>query len=538
MIMQFKQPCDEAVVLSAPENKSADSMSKDSTASGAWVLAATILASSMTFIDGTVINVALPVLQEKLNASQAQAQWIVESYALTLSALILVGGALGDKYGRRRIFNLGIVSFTIASLVCGLVSDINQLIFARAAQGIGAALLVPGSLAIISATFDKKSRGKAIGTWSAFTAIAAGFGPVLGGWLVDNFSWRWIFYINLPLAVVVLAISFWRVPETRDDQAIEKLDWLGAALATVALGGIVYGLTETNNLGFKSPRVFVSLIIGAAALAAFLFAETRGKNPMMPLGLFKSKTFAGANLLTLFLYSALGGFLFFLPFNLIRVQGYSATEAGAALVPFVLTMFLLSRPASGLIDRFGAKTPLVVGPIIAGIGFALFSFAPAYSTSYWRDFFPAIMVMSLGMTASVAPLTTAVMGAVEERHAGIASGINNTVSRTASLLAIAAFGIVMLWAFNRNLDRRMSDLNLPIQAQLQLNEQRFKLAGAQISGEFGEETRRAAKQIVDDSFVAGFRIVACAAAALAFLSAISAWFLIEGKKAEKIEKET
>jgi EmrB/QacA subfamily drug resistance transporter len=519
MISQFKQPCDEAVVHSARECKGS--------AVGKWVLAATIVGSSMTFIDGTVINVALPVLQSKLNASAAQAQWIVESYALTLSALILVGGALGDKYGRRRIFNLGVAIFTLTSLWCGLVSDVNQLIFARAAQGIGAALLVPGSLAIISATFDKKSRAKAIGTWSGFTAIAAGFGPVLGGWLVDNFSWRWIFYINLPLAAIVLLISFLRVPESKDDEATGKLDWPGAFLATVALGGIVYGLIESNNVGFKNPQVYGSLIIGAAALIAFLIQEKRSQNAMMPLNLFKSKTFSGANLLTLFLYAALSGILFFVPFNLIRVQGYNATQAGAAIVPFVLTMFLLSRPASTLIDRFGAKLPLVVGPIIAGIGIALFSLAGAESTGYWSGFFPAIMVMSLGMVTSVAPLTTTVMGAVEARHAGIASGINNTVSRTAALLAIAVFGIVMLAAFNKNLDAQIADL--PPGAQTQINEQRLKLANIELSADFGEETRSAAKKIVNESFVAGFRFVSYGAAILAFLSALSAWLLIEGK---------
>jgi EmrB/QacA subfamily drug resistance transporter len=527
----FKPPGDKAVTHSAAESTASGSTSGNS--AGRWVLAATIIGSSMTFIDGTVVNVALPVLQAKLNASAAQAQWLVESYALTLSALLLVGGALGDKYGRRRIFNLGIVVFTLSSLWCGLVSDVNQLIFARTVQGVGAALLVPGSLAIISATFDKKSRAKAIGTWSGFTAIAAGFGPVLGGWLVDNLSWRWIFYINLPLAVVVLLISLRRVPESRDDETTGSLDWLGALLAIISLGGIVYGLTESNNLGFGNAQVYGSLIIGAAALAAFLFAETRRPNPMMPLGLFKSKTFSGANLLTLFLYAALSGIFFFLPFNLIQVQGYNATEAGAALVPFVLTMFLLSRAASGLIDRFGARLPLIAGPLVTGIGFALFSLAGAESSTYWRDFFPAIMVMSLGMTASVAPLTTTVMGAVEERHAGIASGINNTVSRTASLLAIAAFGIVMLTTFNRHLDRQMDEFNLPPEARAQLNEQRYKLANVELSAETGEETRRAVKRIVNESFVAGFRVVAYGAAALAFLSALSAWLLIEGKKPEK-----
>ena len=533
MITQLKHPCDEAVIHSAPENKSTGGEVKDSASAGKWILAATIIASSMTFIDGTVVNVALPVLQKKLNANQAQAQWIVESYALTLSALILVGGALGDKYGRRKIFDLGILIFTIASLICGLVSDINNLIFARAAQGIGAALLVPGSLAIISATFDKKHRAKAIGTWSGFTAIAAGFGPVLGGWLIDNVSWRWIFYINVPFAVAVLLISFWKVPETKDDEAGGKLDWFGAALAIVGLGGIVYGLTEANNLGFRNPQVFVSLIIGLSALGGFIITEKRRTNPMMPLGLFKSKTFTGANLLTLFLYAALGGILFFLPFNLIQVQGYSATAAGAALVPFVLTMFLLSHFAGGLIDRFGAKTPLVVGPIAAGIGFWLFSFAPTNSENYWLDFFPAIMVMSLGMVASVAPLTTTVMGAVEERHAGIASGINNAVSRTASLLAVAIFGIVMLTVFSNILGSKIN--SLPPEAQTQLNEQKYKLASAGLSENFDDQTRQAAKQIVNESFVAGFRFVAYFAAGFAFLSALFAWFLIEGKETENNE---
>lgn len=528
MTSQKKQPRGETVENSADK---ADAASDQKFVAGKWVLAATIIGSSMTFIDGTVVNVALPVLQNQLNANASQAQWVVESYALTLSALILVGGALGDKYGRRRIFNFGVIIFTLSSLWCGLVSAINQLIFARAAQGIGAALLVPGSLAIISAAFDKKHRGKAIGTWSAFTAIAAGFGPVLGGWLIDNISWRWVFFINLPLAAIVLFISFRHVPESKDEQAQEKLDWLGTVLAIIGLGGIVYGLTEINELGIGNVQVSASLIIGASALIAFLLIEKRAKNPMMPLGLFRSRTFSGANLLTLFLYAALGGILFFLPFNLIQVQGYDAATAGAALVPFVLTMFFLSRWASGLVERIGAKIPLVVGPIIAGIGFALFSLPNANSDSYWRDFFPAIMVMSLGMALSVAPLTTTVMGAVEERHAGIASGINNTVSRTASLLAIAVFGIVMLTAFNHNLDREINRLSPA--AQTQLSNQRYKFTSAEISEEFDAETQNTARQIINESFIKGFRLTAFCAAGLAFLSALSAWIFIEGKNTKK-----
>lgn len=534
MSNRVKKSGDEAADNSAKEKSEKEKLISKSV--GRWILATTILGSSLTFIDGTVINVALPVLQEKLQASASEVQWVVESYALTLSALILVGGALGDKYGRRKIFNLGVVIFTIASIVCGAVSEINFLIFARAVQGIGAALLVPGSLAIISASFDKKSRAKAIGTWSGFTAITTGFGPVLGGWLVDNFSWRWIFFINIPLAAIVLLISFWKVPETRDDKATGALDWLGASLATIGLCGVVYALTESNNLGFSNPQVFGGLIIGLIALAGFVFREKRAANPMMPLVLFQSKTFTGANLLTLFLYAALGGILFFLPFNLIQVQKYSAASAGAALVPFVVTMFLLSRSASGLVDRFGAKLPLIIGPLTTGIGFALFSLAPVASTNYWTDFFPAIMVMSLGMTLSVAPLTTAVMTAVEERHSGVASGINNAVSRTASLIAVAVFGVVVLTTFNANLDRKIQIL--PTDAQAELNKQRFKSAEAALPETYDEQTKNAAKRIIDESFVGGFRNAAYFAALLAFLSAACAWLLIEGKETESKQKQT
>ncbi|MEJ7655035.1 MAG: DHA2 family efflux MFS transporter permease subunit [Chloroflexia bacterium] len=317
------------------------------------MLAAAILGSSITFIDGTVVNVALPVLQSELGASVAEAQWIVESYALMLAALILVGGSLGDRLGRRRVFSAGVLLFALASTGCGLAQNVTQLIVARGVQGVGAALLVPGSLALISANFGKERRGRAIGTWSGFTAIAAGIGPVLGGWLVESFSWRWIFFINIPLSVTVLLIVWRRVPESRDEEAKGRLDWVGAVLATVGLGGIVFGLIESSARGFTSAVVIASFTIGVASLAGFVFAETCHEEPMMPLGLFRSPTSAGANLLTLSLYAALGGLLFFLPFNLIQVQGYTATAAGAALLPFVLTMFLLSRWAGGLVERYG-----------------------------------------------------------------------------------------------------------------------------------------------------------------------------------------
>jgi EmrB/QacA subfamily drug resistance transporter len=518
-----KAPCDEAVIRSAAE-------SPCSKQTAPWVLAATILGSSITFIDSTVVNVALPVLQRELGTDIVGAQWIVEAYQLLLSALILVGGSLGDRLGRKRVFSLGILLFAIASAGCGMAQSTPQLILARAVQGIGAAMLVPGSLAIISASFSKKDRGRAIGTWSGFTAISAGVGPVLGGWLVEHTSWRWIFFINLPLAIVVLAITWWHVPESRDENAGERVDILGAATATLGLGGVVYGLLESGERGFRSLRVIASLASGGALLLLFIIVERkREARAMMPLALFRSRTFAGANLLTLFLYAALGGLMFFLPFNLIQVQGYSATQAGAALLPFVLTMFLLSRWAGGLVQRYGSKLPLVVGPIIASAGFALFMLPGAGTASYWTSFFPAVMLMSLGMAASVAPLTTTVMGAVEERHAGIASGINNAVSRTAGLISIAVFGVVMAGVFAQNFNAQLQPLSLPAETRAALLAQTSRLAILSIPDELKAETKQGVKRAVEESFVSGFRVVILIAAALALLSALFAWLLIEGR---------
>ncbi|HSF47000.1 MAG TPA: MFS transporter [Burkholderiales bacterium] len=524
MLSNIRQPCDEAVVRSQPE------VTDCGRAAGRWVLAAAILGSSITFLDGTAVNVALPVLQSELGASVAEAQWIVESYALMLAALILAGGSLGDRLGRRRVFSAGVLLFALASIWCGLAPNINQLIAARAVQGVGAALLVPGSLALISANFVKERRGQAIGTWSGFTAIAAGVGPVLGGWLVDKFSWRWMFFINIPLSVAVLLIARQRVPESRDPQAKGRVDWLGATLVTIGLGGIVFGLIESSGRALTDSMVIASFTMGVAALAGFLFAETRHEEPMMPLGLFRSPTFAGANLLTLLLYAALGGLLFFLPFNLIQVQGYTTTAAGAALLPFVLTMFLLSRWAGGLVERYGSKLPLVVGPVIAAAGFALFALPGAEAGSYWATFFPAVMVMSIGMTTSVAPLTTTVMGSVEERRAGVASGINNAVSRAATLLAVAIFGVLMLNAFNRSLTERLRALPVPVEARAQLVAQSGDLVNLRIPEGVSGEAQAAVRQAIRESFVTGFRLVAYLAAALAAVSALVSWLLIAGKE--------
>jgi MFS family permease len=489
MIVTAKPPCDEQIIahkeptrpIPCPQNV------------GRAVLVATILASSMVFIDSSAVNVALPVLQREFGATAAQAQWVVESYALFLSALLLLGGVLGDRYGRKRIFLIGTILFAATSLWCGLSPSIEMLIAARAAQGVAGALLTPASLAIISAAFaDETERGMAIGTWSGFTAITSALGPVLGGWLVENVSWRWVFFINLPLAAVVVFVALHGVPESRDEQA-EGLDIPGAILATVGLGALVFGLIEGPVRGWGDPLVLASLVVGVVGLVAFVAVERRVASPMLPLSLFRSSTFSGVNLLTLLLYGAFGGALFWLPFNLIQVQA----------VAFVL--------------------------------FAL----PGVGGSYWATFFPAAVVLGVGMAITVPPLTTAVMTAVEERQAGTASGINNAVARTASLIAIALFGIVVTTVFDRQLDDRLDaipNLDPPVRAAVEA--QSADLAAAQPPAEADTETAAAIETAIDTSFVAGFRVAMLVAAAMSLLGAGIAWRMVAGKEDERASGST
>lgn len=499
---------------------------------GVWVLVATIIGSSMAFIDGTVINVALPAIQRDFRADVSDMQWIVEAYALFLAALILVGGSLGDRLGRRRIFAYGIVLFAIASVWAALAPDITQLILARAAQGVGAAILTPGSLAIISTYFSGVERGRAIGTWSAFTAITTALGPVLGGLLVEHFSWRWVFLLNIPLAVFTLVVLYWKVPESRDPHATGGIDGWGALLVTLGLGGVVFGLVESGRLGLWHPLVLGTIIAGSLALIAFVVVEHYSAAPMMPLHLFHSRTFTGTNLLTLVLYAALGTVLFFLPFNLIQVQGYSATAAGASLLPFVLLIFLLSRWAGGIADRHGARLPLIVGPALSAVGFVLYAL-PGIGGSYWLTFFPAIVVQGLGMAICVAPLTTAVMGAAEERYAGVASGISNAVSRVAMLFAIAIMGVIVLNVFNTELDSRLAALNLAPETLQALDAQRIKLAAAEVPAGLGASTQAAIDQAIAEAFVEGFRVVMLLSAGLALLSALIAALTIRDERLKR-----
>jgi EmrB/QacA subfamily drug resistance transporter len=485
----------------------------------------------MAFIDGTVVNVALPALQQQLNASLVDVQWVIEAYALFLAALLLVGGAAGDRFGRRRVFLLGVALFAISSLGCGLAGSVRELVLARALQGIGGALLVPGSLAIISASFAEHDRGKAIGTWSGATAITAALGPVLGGWLIDHVSWRAVFFINLPLAAAVIAIALRHVPESRNAEVQGKLDWLGALLVTLGLGGVVYGLIESSNADWSQTRILASLLLGVVALAAFIAVEIRQEAPMMPTRLFRSRTFTGANLLTFLLYGALGGSLFFVPLNLIQVQGYSTTAAGAAMLPLILLLSLLSRWSGGLVDRFGAKAPLVIGPAVAAGGFAMFA-VPGIGGSYWITFFPAIGVLGLGMSISVAPLTTTVMNSVDSGFSGAASGINNAASRVASLLSVALFGLIMTSMFDRGLHAQLELAAVAPQVIEAVERQRDKLAAIELPESIDADDKAPARQAIAEAFVTGFRAIMLICAALALASAASAWVLIEASPAD------
>lgn len=514
-----KPPCDDAMILFG---------AKSSTCSGAarrWTLVAAVLGSSMAFIDGTVVNVALPRLQRELNATAFDAQWVIESYALFLASLLLAGGALGDTFGRRRIFMIGAGLFTAASLGCGLSVSISELIVARAVQGIGAAMLVPGSLSLISAAFPQSERGRAIGTWSAFSGITAAVGPVIGGFLVDHFAWTWAFLVNLPLGITLLLICLWKVPESRGTSSTSPVDFAGAMLATAGLAGIVFALIEAPRRGWSDAAVSGAGAAGVVAFILFVRVEARRRSPMLPLKLLRVRNFAGANLLTLLLYAALGGGLFFFPLNLIHVQGYGATAAGAALLPFILIMFTLSRWAGQLVDTFGSRIPLVVGPTIAAVGFALFAW-PDIGGGYWATFLPAVCMLGLGMTVTVAPLTTTVMNSVGADMAGVASGVNNAVSRTAALLAIAAFGAVMNWAFDAALTRHLASVEAPAQVIASIEAQRQKLGGLVIPGGIDEATSAALRQAVKEAFITGFRWIMLLCSALGLLSALSAWLSI------------
>ena len=504
-----------------------------------WTLVSTILASSLVFIDSTALNVALPALQKDLGISGTELLWVINGYALFLSALLLVGGSLGDLYGRNKVFLIGLAIFSISSLFCGISQSPLQLIIARAFQGIGGALLTPGSLSILSSQFGSENRGKAIGIWSTFSALTAIFGPILGGWLAGMGLWRVIFFINIPLSIIVFVTMLAKVPESKNPQA-EKLDFWGALLVTLGLGGITYGFIESPNHGFGDMQIMASLLIGGASLIGFILVQRYSKHPMMPLGLFKSSVFSGGNLLTLFVYAALGGAMFFLPLNLIQIQGYSELNAGLSMLPIIFSIAGISTLMGRYVDRNGVRLPLIVGPIITSIGFYLFSVncITAGPEDYWHTFFISFLLIGVGMGITVAPLTTAVMGAVSEDNAGIASGINNTVARAAGVLAIALLGAVALFSFNKSIEREIAGMDLSESVKSEIMYESSKLAGAEAPITLSDDDKVFIEQVYKNSFIAAFNKVVIIAAILTFLGGIMAMIFIRPKKIPKENYQT
>lgn len=501
-------------------------------ATGRWVLFATISASSMAFIMQSALNVALPTIQQTFGASGADQVWIINAYQLLLSAFLLLGGSLGDLYGRKRIYMAGIILFTAACVACGLAPNTGVLIAARAVQGIGGALMIPGSLAILSAYFDESVRGRAIGTWSAYTTGASLLAPLLGGALADAGLWRAIFFLCVPLAAIAIYALTSHVPESRDEEATRQIDYAGIALIAVALMGIVYGTTEIGRggqLDFSNPTPFVTVGIGIVSLIAFIIVEARSDHPMMPLRLFRSRTFSGVNVLTLFLYGALGVAFFFVPLNFQQIQGYTAIEAGLSTMPITLALMFISPRAGMLIDRVGPRPPLIAGPVIVGFGFAALGLVGVTNgpSDYWTTYFPGFLIIGIGMGITVAPLTTAALGSVPQHNAGVASAINNLMSRASGALATAILGGLALISFAGNIEANMVELDLSPEAEVQLMENAQELAGTQPPEIITDEAQVAAVEMaIDEAFVGTFQLMVFIAAAMSWISALVVFFTV------------
>lgn len=493
-----------------------------------WVLLATIMASSMVFIDGSALNVALPSLQADLGASGGELIWIINAYLLMLASLIMVGGALGDKLGRRKTFMAGIALFMVASLACGLAPSSRFLISFRLVQGAGGALMIPGSLAIIAAGFPVGVRGRAYGVWASATTIVTVGGPVLGGGLADAGLWRGVFLINLPLALISLAILALRVEESRDEEAHAGLDYAGALMAAIGLGLMTYGFIRAPESGFSDFRVLIAVAAGALLLLLFIINELRSRHAMVPPRFFLSRTFTGVNILTFLLYGALSVALFFLALNLIQVQGYSSTFAGLAFTPFALVLATISPMAGRIADRYGARVPLVAGPIVAGMAMLLMGSIGLSrgAAEYWTTFFPIVLMFGLGMGFTVAPLTTAVMGAVPTHQAGVASGVNNAVSRLAGVMMVALLGSLFLFVYAGALEDNIGPLDLAGNARQEVLAQAVNLGQAEAPSGLAPDTASAVREAFSLAFISSFRLLMYICAAMAWLAALAAFLLV------------
>ena len=475
----------------------------------------------MAFIDGTVVNVATTRLQLAFEATAGEVQWVVEAYALTLSAFLLVGGKLGDTYGQKRIFMWGSALFGASSVLCGVTNSLASLVIARAIQGLAASLLIPGSLALITSAYAPAGRGRAIGIWSGVTAMMGAVGPFLGGWLIDHLSWRAAFLINLPMAA--LAVFFaWQLEESQGSATRQSLNWVGAASMAAALAAMTYSLMSAQS---RTVYVVPAAIAAIVFFLVFRISERRATAPLFPASLLRSPVFVAVNAITLFLYASLWGAMYFLPMNLIQIHHYTASQAGAALAPMILTLFVLSPWTGGLLARYGARRSLAVGSCIVAAGLTGMAI-PGSSGSYWSTFFAPMLVLGLGMSVCVSPLTTTVMSSAPTDQLGIASGINNAVSRVAGLLAVAIFGLILSVSFAHHLDLVIHSLKLGIEVQTEVDRQKPLLAAAQYANPVIQNA-------VDTSFIDSFRVVIACSAVLALTSAVCAWWMLKEERSPR-----
>lgn len=493
-----------------------------SSASGKWIMISAIMASAMAFIDGTALNVVLPSIQKSLHASGTDLFWILNAYLLMLAALMLIGGSLGDKLGRKKIFIVGILIFIGGSAFCGIAGDVTLLILFRMLQGIGGALMIPGSLSLISSSIDENERGKAIGTWSAFTTVVTIGGPILGGALADAGYWRYIFFINIPIGIAAVVILWSKVRESISEEPDHTLDYIGAFAIAGGLAAVTFGFLRIPDIGFNNWQVYTALGIGLLLLIAFVWIERYSRHPMMPLSLFTSMTFSGANLLTFFLYAGLGAGMLFISLNLVQVQGYDQLQSGLTFLPFTILMVLLARFAGTLADKYGPRLLLTIGPAIAGTGLLLLSFVGQTEgpSAYFTTFFPGIVAFGLGMSLTVAPLTATVMGAVSDHYSGTASGINNALSRIAGVFANAIFGALAVLFFTGALQKELSAMPLTSTDKEAVMQQASELGNARPPATFSKADQDKVTQVYHDSFIAAYQQIMRISGGLGWLGAL------------------
>ncbi|SMG21902.1 drug resistance transporter, EmrB/QacA subfamily [Marivirga sericea] len=500
-----------------------------SSSTGKWTLGACIIASSMAFIDTSALNVVLPSLQEDLNATGTDLFWVLNSYLVMLSSLIIVGGSLGDKLGRVKIFQWGIILFTVSSILCGISTSIDQLIWFRILQGTGGAFMIPGSLAIISATFSDQEKGKAIGTWSAATVLVTMGGPILGGALADIGLWRLIFFINVPLGVICAIVLYLKVPESKAPENKHRIDWKGAFFLAFSLATFTFGFLNIPELGISDVKSFIPLIIGVISFLLFLYVEKRVNAPMMPLGIFKNMTFSGVNLLTFFLYAGLSAVMLFLSLNMIQIQGYTQMQAGLTFLPFTILMALIARRVGSLSDKWGARNFLIGGPIVTAVGFLALGLVGKTSgiEEFWGTFFPGILLFGLGMSLTVVPLTSTVMQSIGNDRAGIASGVNNSITRISGTFINAVLGAGAVYFFSLLVSNEIETLQVSKQIANSIIEESINFGEAKVPSDVASNNIGAVEQIYTSSFITAYRWVCYISAVMAFLASGFAFFMVK-----------